>query len=168
MAKRFNLTSICKLLVLAHLHVPTFKYDMLWKSLAYHHRHFRGKTLLLHGVWLCKLLIKRTQYSFSLCSSRLKGPPAGGTRRPQLCASAVLWRCSLTPGATRRRNGGSKAARRDKNTQRRHWHQIILLRGCGERSKGRTEKSNALGPARTKRFQRLSPGKNEALLLAST
>lgn len=36
---------------------------MPWKNLAYHHSYFKGKTLLLHGVWLCKLLIKRTQYS---------------------------------------------------------------------------------------------------------
>lgn len=47
----------------SHLFVSTFKNDILWKNLAYHHSPFKGKTLLLHGVWLCMLLIKRTQYS---------------------------------------------------------------------------------------------------------
>ena len=47
----------------------------------------------------------------------------------------LLWRCSLTPGATRRRGGGSKAARRDKQQTHHRWDQAILLRGFGEGSK---------------------------------
>lgn len=48
----------------------------------------------------------------SLAVKRAAGeePTAPVMRKP------VLWRCSLTPGATRRRGGGSKAARRDKET----------------------------------------------------
>ena len=47
------------------------------------------------------------------CRSRLKGPPPPRQTTPVM-REHVLWRCSLTPGATRRRGGGSKAARRDK------------------------------------------------------
>ena len=47
------------------------------------------------------------------CRSRLKGPPPRGQTTPVM-REHMLWRCSLTPGATRRRGGGSKAARRDK------------------------------------------------------
>lgn len=69
------------------------------------------------------------------CGSRLKGPLAEDRAAPVM-RKRVLWRCSLTPGATRRRGGGSKAARREKKHQDRSWDQTILFKGFGERSKG--------------------------------
>lgn len=61
---------------------------------------------------------------------------AGGQQTAPVMRKRVLWRCSLTPGATHRRGGGSKAARRDKKYRHQRWDQTILLRTFGGGSKG--------------------------------
>lgn len=82
----------------------------------------------------------------SLAVKRAAGeePTAPVMRKP------VLWRCSLTPGATRRRGGGSKAARCGKKHLHQSWNQNILLRTFGGGSTCQDDN----------KIQRLRPGRD--------